>query len=217
MQAMRVGSFALLGILLLSHSIGFAEQDDPLEYIRILESAERVRKLQVDRVIENLRAQPGDKIADIGAGSGLFARPLAVEVGPEGVVYAVDINRDLLAHIQETANEENLVNIQPVLASEYDPNIPEKVDLVLICDTLHQIENPGVYLGNLVDYLSDGGRVAIIDYGSKWPVRFRDRKYSTLDLDAWMTSAGYKLDRRFDFLEDNFFVIYRYSRSSETH
>ena len=215
MQPMYMGSVCLLWILLFSHSIGYYGQDDPLEYVRILESAERVRKLQVDRVIDVLDVQPGEKIADLGAGSGLFTRPLASKVGPEGIVYAVDINRDLLDHIQETANEENLTNIELVLASQYDPKIPEKVDLVLICDTLHQIENPGVYLSNLVHYLHDGGRVAIIDYESNWPWRFEARKFSTIDLDAWMTAAGYELDSRFDFLVDNFFVIYRFGHSLE--
>ena len=211
---MRMGSALLLCILLFSHSNVYCGQDDPLEYVRILESAERVRKLQVDRVIELLDARPGDKVADLGAGSGLFTRPLASKVGPEGVVYAIDINNDLLAHIEETAFEEGLTNIKTVLASQYDPKIPEKVDLVLICDTLHQIENPGVYLSNLVNYLSDGGRVAIIDYERKWPQRFAERRYTPLDLDAWMTTAGYELDTRFDFLVDNFFVIYRHQQKT---
>lgn len=212
-----MGCVTILWILLVSHLSLFGAQDDPLEYVRILESAERVRKLQVDRVIDRLDPRPGDKIADLGAGSGLFTRPLATQVGPEGVVYAVDINSELLAHIQETAKEENLTNIKTVLASQYDPNIPEEVDLILICDTLHQIENPGAYLDNLADYLSQGGRVAIIDYAENWPRRFSERKYSTFDLDAWMTTAGYSLDTEFDFLIDNFFVIYRYSQVPDSH
>jgi len=217
MQRMRMGCGTLLWILLISHSSLLCAQDDPLEYVRILESAERVRKLQVDRVIDLLGPRPGDKVVDLGAGSGLFTRPLAKQVGPEGVIYAVDINDELLAHIQETAKEQNLKNIKTVLASQYDPNLPEKVDLILICDTLHQIENPGAYLGNLADYLSDGGRVAIIDYEDEWPQRFSKRKYSTFDLDAWMTTAGYSLDTKFDFLVDNFFVIYRYSQVPDSH
>jgi ubiquinone/menaquinone biosynthesis C-methylase UbiE len=210
MQAMRMGFPVLTLILVFSFLSPVPAQDDPLEYVRILESAERVRKLQVDLVVELLNAQPGDKIADIGAGSGLFTRPLATLVGPEGVVYAVDIHKDLLAHIEETAKEESLENIKTVLASQYDPKIPEKVDLILICDTLHEIDNPAVYLNNLSDYLSETGRIAIIDYESEWPERFAEHKYTTLDLDAWMTTAGYDLDSRFNFLEDNFFVIYRY-------
>ena len=187
-----------------------AAQNNPLEYVQILESAERVRKLQVPRVVDHLGAQPGDKIADLGAGSGLFTRPLARKVGAEGIVYAVDINGDLLEHIDETAGEEGLRNIETVLASEYDPKIPERVDLVLICDTLHQIENPGAYLGNLANYLTESGRVAIIDYEKEWPRRLEEARYTPFDLDAWMTSAGFDLERKYDFLLGNFFVIYRY-------
>ncbi len=210
-----MGTALFPSILLFQLSSLYALQEDPLEYVRILESAERVKKLQVDRVIDLLPVQRGDKVADLGAGSGLFTRPLAVKVGPEGVVYAIDINRELLAHIEETALEENLTNIRTVLADQYDPKIPEKVDLVLICDTLHQIDSPGVYLSHLVNYLVEGGRVAIIDYEKNWPRRFAERKYTPLDLDAWMVSAGYKLDNKFDFLVDNFFVIYRFDKGSK--
>lgn len=213
---MRMAFALLTWILPFGYSGLCWGQDDPLEYVRILESAERVRKLQIERVVEVLSVQPGDKIADLGAGSGLFTRPLARKVGPEGVVYAVDINKTLLEHIQETAFEDDLENITTVLASHYDPKIPEKVDLVLICDTLHQIENPGVYLQNLGNYISDGGRVAIIDYERAWPKRLEELKYTPLDLDAWMTTAGYQLQTKYGFLMDNFFVIYRYtSRSNQ--
>ncbi|MEJ2077763.1 MAG: methyltransferase domain-containing protein [Acidobacteriota bacterium] len=187
-----------------------SQRRDPLEYIRILESAERVRKLQVDRVIDALNVQPGQKVADLGAGSGLFTRPLARRVGSSGTVYAIDIDRDLLDHIEETAREQDLPNISTVLASEFDPRIPEKVDLVLICDTLHQIKNANVYLHDLTRYLKHSARVAVIDYSDNWPQRFESSKYTVQDLDEWMTGAGLQKTQSFDFLDDNFFVIYRF-------
>jgi len=200
---------------LASFNSGLCQHRDPLEYIQILESADRVKKLQVNRVIRSLKVQPGQKVADLGAGSGLFTRPLARRVGPEGVVYAVDIDRDLLEYIEETARSQNLENIKTVTAGEYDPRIPEKVDLVLICDTLHHIKNPKVYVQDLVRYLKPDGRVAIIDYSRNWPKRFESARYTTPELDAWMKVGGYTLDEKFDFLEDNFFVIYRYSPDGE--
>ncbi|MFZ0428509.1 MAG: class I SAM-dependent methyltransferase [Acidobacteriota bacterium] len=187
-----------------------SQRRDPLEYIRILESAERVRKLQVDRVIDALKVQPGQKIADLGAGSGLFTRPLARRVGSTGTIYAVDIDRDLLEHINETALEQNLPNITTVLASEFDPRIPEKVDLVLICDTLHQIKNADIYLHDLTRYLKTSARVAVIDYADNWPARFASSKYSVRDLDRWMEAAGLHRDESFDFLDDNFFIVYQF-------
>jgi ubiquinone/menaquinone biosynthesis C-methylase UbiE len=186
-----------------------SQRRDPLEYIRIMESADRVRKLQVDRVIQALEVQPGEVVADLGAGSGLFTRPLARKVGPDGLVYAIDIDRALLNHVEETAHEQNLPNIKTVLASEYDPRIPEKVDLVLICDTLHQIKDPGAYLKDLTRYLKDSARIAVIDYETNWPSRFDSGKFTVQDLDTWMQSAGCRRDQVFRFLVDNFFITYR--------
>lgn len=188
----------------------FPQRRDPLEYVQILESAERVKKLQVERVIEALNIEPGQRIADLGAGSGLFTRPLAALVGADGVVYAIDIDADLLDHINETALEDNLTNIQTVLASEQDPRIPDGVDLVLICDTLHQIDDPSIYLRGLTNYLRPSARIVVIDYENNWPLRFESSKYTLEDLDKWMTNAGLKREEKFDFLEDNFFVTYRY-------
>ena len=200
----------LFCLLVVLGSFVLSQRRDPLEYILILESAERVKMLQVDRVIQALNIEPGQRIADLGAGSGLFSRPLASQVGPDGVVYAIDIDSDLLEHVNETALEKNLTNIQTVLASEQDPRIPDGVDLVLICDTLHQIEDPSVYLRGLTNYLRPSARIAVIDYENNWPRRFESAKYTLDDLDKWMMDAGLKREEQFDFLEDNFFVIYRY-------
>ncbi len=187
-----------------------SQRRDPLEYIRIMESANRVRKLQVERVVQALDVKPGEVVADLGAGSGLFTRPLARKVGPDGLVYAIDIDRALLDHVEETAHEQNLPNIRTVLASEYDPRIPEKVDLVLICDTLHQIKDPGAYLKDLTRYLKDSARVAVIDYEKNWPSRLNSGKFTVKQLDGWMRSAGCQRDHVFSFLKDNFFIVYRF-------
>ena len=116
----------------------------------------------------------------------------------------------LLDHVEETAHEQNLPNIRTVLASEYDPRIPEKVDLVLICDTLHQIKDPGGYLKDLTRYLKDSARVAVIDYEKNWPSRFDSGKFTVKQLDGWMRSAGCRRDEVFHFLKDNFFIVYRF-------
>ena len=197
-------------LLVIVGSFVFPQRRDPLEYVQILESAERVKKLQVERVIKALDIEPGQRIADLGAGSGLFTRPLADLVGAEGVVYAIDIDSDLLEHINETALEDELTNIKTVLASEQDPRIPDGVDLVLICDTLHQIDDPSIYLRGLTNYLRPSARIAVIDYENNWPRRFESSKYTLQDLDKWMTNAGLTREEKFDFLEDNFFVTYRY-------
>jgi len=199
----------LLALLIFDQSL-LAQRRDPLQYIEILESADRVRKLQVERVVEVLNLKPGEVVADLGAGSGLFTRPIAREVGPSGTVYAIDIDSVLLAHIEETARREGLNNIETVQANEYDPRIPEEVNLVLICDTLHHIDNRPAYLKALRRYLKPGGRIAIIDLEKNWPPGHDLNKFTVSELLTWMGDAGFRVDQRFDFLEDNFFITFRY-------
>ena len=169
-------------------------------YLRVLEWEGRVEGLQVDRVVEALHLTQGMRVADIGAGTGLFSWPLARAVGEDGVVYAVDINSVLLDHIDRIATAEGFANVRTLLAAEDDPLLPEPVDLVFMCDTLHNIEDRAAYLETLARHLRPGGRIAIID--------FEERGLSPEELRGWMTDAGFELVDSHDFVEDNFFVIY---------
>ncbi len=179
------------------------------EYVKLLESERRVEQLQVERVVEALQCSPGQKIADLGAGSGLFTRPMARKVGTEGKVYAIDIDPELLKHIEKTAQAAGLSNIQTVLAAEDDPKIPEPVDLIVIIDTLHHIGNQALYLKNLRRYLRPSGRIAVIDFSKNWPPSHEEMKFSLDELEQWMRAAGFKRIEKHDFLENNFFVIYQ--------
>jgi cyclopropane fatty-acyl-phospholipid synthase-like methyltransferase len=181
----------------------------PEEYINLLESERRIGGLQVDKVVEALKIKPDDRVCDLGAGSGLFTRPLARKANGKGVVYAVDIDSELLKHVERTAQEQKLGNIKPILASETDPKLPEAVDLIAIIDTLHHIGDRGEYLKGLKKHLKPGGRVAIIDFSREWPAGHEKMVYTAGDLDGWMTAAGFKRVEQYDFLDNNFFVVYR--------
>jgi cyclopropane fatty-acyl-phospholipid synthase-like methyltransferase len=179
------------------------------EYIKLLESERRIEGLQVDKVVEALKVKPNDRVCDLGAGSGLFTRPLARKANGKGVVYAVDIDPELLKHVERTAQEQKLTNIKPILASETDPKLPEPVDMIAIIDTLHHIGNQTEYLKGLKKYLKPGGRIAIIDFSRDWPAGHEKMVYTVGDLDGWMTAAGFKRVEQHDFLDNNFFVVYR--------
>lgn len=181
----------------------------PDEYVKLLESESRIGGLQVTKVIEALKVKPGERVCDLGAGSGLFTRPLAQKAGAKGVVYAVDIDPELLKHVELTAREQKLTNIKPILASETDPKLPEPVDLIAIIDTLHHISNQAAYLKGLKKHLKPGGRIAIIDFSRNWPAGHEKMIYTVGDLDGWMTAAGFKRVEQHDFLDNNFFVVYR--------
>jgi len=177
-------------------------------YIDHMEGQERVERMQVERVVQTLQLVPGSVVADIGAGSGLFTRTIAKAVAP-GVVYAVDINPDLLAHIEKSAKEAGLANIKTVLATEGDPRLPEALDLIFICDTLHLIEGPERYLRELHGYLRPGGRVAIISFLKNWPPV--GNQFSADQLERWMKLAGFARAERHDFITDQYLMIFQRS------
>jgi len=179
------------------------------EYIKMLEGESRINALQVLNVIKTLKVRSGQRVCDLGAGSGLFTRPLAQRVGEKGIVYAVDIDADLLKHVEQTAQTQKLGNIKTILGAEDDPKLPEPVDLIAIIDTLHHISNQAAYLKGLKKYLKPEGRIAILDFSKNWPPGHEKMIYSVDDLDGWMSTAGFKRVEKHDFLENNFFVVYR--------
>lgn len=177
-------------------------------YIDHMENPGRLERMQVERVVETLKLVPGSAVADIGAGSGLFTRTLAKAVAP-GVVYAVDINPNLLAHIEKSAKEAGLANVKTVLATEGDPRLPRALDAIFICDTLHLIEGPERYLRELHGHVRPGGRVAIISFIQNWPPV--GNQFSADQLERWMKQAGFALAERHDFITDQYLMIFERS------
>ena len=188
------------------------ENRNPLEYIQILESADRVRDLQIERVVKTLDLKPGDVVADIGSGSGLFTIPLAQQVLPGGRVYAVDIEQELLSYVEELSLRNHLDNITTILGNELDPRIPEAVDFILICDTLSYISDQPLYLQGLTHYLKPGASIAVIDRLGQWPPHLEQGKYTPEELDKWMENIGMEKVETLTFLENAFFNIYHYNQ-----
>jgi arsenite methyltransferase len=193
----------------LATTIAFAQQRTTEEYVKLLEGAERVARLQVGRVVETLELKPGMKVADLGSGAGLFTTPIARAVAPAGVVYAVDIDPALLKIVDRRAKESGLANVEIVQAAPEDPKLPEPVDVVFICDTFHHISGQGSYLKTLRKYLKPGGRVAVIDFSDSWPEGHEPMRYTLEQLDGWMSEAGFSRIASHDWLENSFFVLYR--------
>ena len=107
--------------------------------LSIFEDTQRDQKLHIERVMDVLGIREGSGVADIGAGSGWFTVRAARRAGLGGTVYAVEINREYLKHIEERAASEKLSNVRAVLGKEDDPLLPEKsVDAVLILKTYHE-------------------------------------------------------------------------------
>ncbi|MBI4482038.1 MAG: methyltransferase domain-containing protein [Acidobacteria bacterium] len=200
---------AILGAGLLAPALPQLGSRPPKEWIERLERPDRVAKLETERVVSALKVKNGDVVADIGAGSGLFSRPLARAVGPAGKVYAVDINQELLDYTAQRARQEKITNIQTVLGEPVDPKLPPGgVDLIFICDVLHHIEHRQAYLSKLPRYLKPGGRLVILDFAQNWPEGHEEMRFEVADVEAWVKSAGFRRVQAFDFPKDAFFHIY---------
>jgi ubiquinone/menaquinone biosynthesis C-methylase UbiE len=186
------------------------------EWIKTLESSHRVEQLKIEETVAKLNLQPGNRVVDIGAGSGLFCPPLAKAVSPGGHVYAVEIEEGLLEHIANRARELELGNVGTVLGQFTDPNLPVRdLDLALIFDVLHHIEHRAEYLRNLAGYLKPTGRIAVVDFHPERGPHRNDPTLQTtrVQTDAWMAAIGFKPVEMFDLFEDKWFVIY--SRASK--
>jgi 2-polyprenyl-3-methyl-5-hydroxy-6-metoxy-1,4-benzoquinol methylase len=205
---------AVAAAALLAIPLAAQQQRTAAEYAALLEGAERVARMQVPRVVADLGLSPGMAVADIGAGSGLFTRPIAQAIAPGGTAYAVDIDGGLLEILQARAREAGIGNIRTVLGAADDPKIPEPVDVVLICDTLHHIENRGAYLKRVAGYVKPGGTVVLIDFTDQWPGGHESMRYTVDQLAEWMADAGFTRVGSHDYLENAFFVVYRLSTST---
>jgi predicted methyltransferase len=116
-------------------------------------------------LVAALGLRPGMWVADLGAGTGYFSRHLDAAVGPSGVVFAVDTEPNLVAHLRARSEQEHTTTVVPVLASRDDPRLPpHALDLVLIVDTYHHLDRRLAYLQGLATRLKAGGRVAIVEW-----------------------------------------------------
>jgi predicted methyltransferase len=114
-------------------------------------------------VMDALALKPGQRVADIGSGSGYFTFRLAARVGAEGKVYAVDIDQKAIDNVRERKERENLTQVEPILAESSDPHLPNNLDAVLIVDTYHEFREYGRTMQAVLRALKRGGRLVIID------------------------------------------------------
>lgn len=181
-------------------------------YIAMLERKERDVFQKPDEVMRTLALRPGERVADIGAGSGYFTLRIARAVGPEGRVLAIDINPDLLAFLDRRAKEAGLTNVTSRRVEKDDPDLPPAgIDTILMVDTFHYVKERAAYARKLRAGLAPGGRIVVIDYlpwagcsGAPRP----ERRLSRESVDEAMAAAGLAPGRVHEFLPEQFFVEY---------
>jgi ubiquinone/menaquinone biosynthesis C-methylase UbiE len=176
-----------------------------------LDRRTRERQERTDLLVENLQLQPGNNVADIGAGSGYFSLRMARQVGPTGLVYAVDIQPEMLAIVESKSAEAGLENIQRVLASEDNPNLnPESVDLALFVDAYHEFKWPREVMSAIHTALVPGGKVVLIEYREEDPsVAIKPlHKMSEKQVRKELESAGFAFVKNGEFLPQQHFLLF---------
>jgi arsenite methyltransferase len=174
------------------------------EYAKVLEDPSRDQWQKPHDVLIALNLKPAETIADIGAGTGYFARRFAQHAGK---VYAVDIDAKLL----EIARKNAPANIESILSVADNPRLPERsVDTIFICDVLHHIENRSAYYSKLAKALKPSGRIVVIDFYKKdLPIGPpTSMKLSDTEVVAELQRAGFKLARRLDILPYQYFLFF---------
>jgi len=184
---------------------------DPPAYIASLDDPVRDAYQKPDEVLKALDLRPGEVVADIGAGSGYFTVRFARAVGDGGRVYAVDINPDMIRHLNRRIRDAGLRNVVTVLSEPDDPLLPEaSVDRFVIVDTWHHVEDQAGYLARLKRMLKPGGQVVHIDFQKRdLPVGPPPAmKIAREDLVKQMGGAGFRLAAEHDFLPYQYFLVF---------
>jgi ubiquinone/menaquinone biosynthesis C-methylase UbiE len=166
---------------------------------------------QPERVVASLGLEPGDRVADLGAGGGYFTFRLADAVGPTGIVYAVDVDPGMIDYLGRRARDEGRANVEVILGEYHDPLLPDaSIDLLFTSNTYHHLEDRVRYFADVRADLAPGGRVAIVELNDRsWFPRWFGIHTPLETIVQEMTQAGYQLDHNHDFLARQHFAIFQ--------
>jgi len=205
---------AALGIACVSWAAPSAAQHPrlfPPENLGQLEGPDRDAWQRPDRIMDALQIGEGSVVADLGAGGGWFTVRLARQVGPNGRVYAEDIQPEMIQAMDRRIIRENLRNVKTQLGTPDDPKLPEAaIDVVLIVDTYHEIERPVTLLRNLTKSLKPGGVIAIVNFKKDGggPGPGMDERVDPEKVFADARAAGLELRKREDFLRYQYMLTF---------
>jgi len=161
-----------------------------------LDRSERDLEENPDRAIDVLKIEKGATVADVGAGSGYMTVKLSKKVGPQGKVYATDIQQGMLDLLNKRLVKSKITNVTTVLGTQDDPRLPpDALDLVIMVDVYHELSQPQVMLGKIRASLKSGGRLVLLEYRKEDPdVPIRpEHKMSVADAKLEVEAEGFKL------------------------
>lgn len=189
---------------------------DVAPLIQTLESESREIYREREKLAALVGLKPGAAVADVGAGSGFMVELFARSVGPQGKVYAVDINPVLLGRIAKRAQDAGLTNVRTVVTPENGVDLPRNsVDVMFLCDTYHHLEYPKSSLRGIRQALRKNGNLIVVEFrrvpgqSPDWLLEHvrADQKQFTQEI----TKAGFRLVREEEapFLTENYVLRFR--------
>jgi ubiquinone/menaquinone biosynthesis C-methylase UbiE len=184
---------------------------DVKHYVGVLETESREIFAKRKEIVAACKLKPGMVVADIGAGTGLFTRLFAREVGKQGKVYAVDIARKFIDHIDTTCKADGITNVTGVVCKPDSVELPaNSIDLAFICDTYHHFEFPVKTMRTIHQALRPGGTLILVDFrriqgvSTEWVMNHvrAGQEVFTREVEA----ARFKQIEEAKILKENYFV-----------
>ncbi|MGE5815317.1 MAG: class I SAM-dependent methyltransferase [Acidobacteriota bacterium] len=211
-----IAALAVLGALVALAGTASAQRGRhgrlfPPEDLGILEGPDRDAWQKPEQIMDALGIADGATVADLGAGGGWFTVRLARRVGPTGLVYAEDVQPQMIESIRRRVEREGLKNVQTVHGTAIDPRLPPSaVDAVLIVETYNELEDPVALLRNVARALKPRGRLGIVEFKSDGlgPGPPPEERVDEQRILAAAAQAGLQLIKRETFLRYNYMLVF---------
>jgi len=177
-----------------------------------LERPEREDEEAPSKALDALDLKPGMVVADIGAGSGYYSSRISKRIGPTGRVYATDIQPGMIEILERRIKAEGLTNVTPILGGMDDPRLPPRsIDLAIMVDVYHELQQPQVFLQRLKETFKPGGRLVLLEFRKEdatVPI-LEVHKMSVAEVKAELEAEGFVLDKVIDVLPWQHLIVLR--------
>jgi ubiquinone/menaquinone biosynthesis C-methylase UbiE len=184
----------------------------PPRDLGLLEGPDRDAWQRPDQIMDELGIAEGSVVADLGAGGGWFTIRLARRVGPNGVVYAEDVQHEMIEAMRRRVERLGLRDrVRFILGKELDPELPAgALDAALIVGTYPEMKQPVTLLRNLARSLKPGGRIGVVDFTKEGggPGPPMEERVDPERVIADFKSAGLRLTSRPNFLRYQYMLVF---------